>query len=94
MQFDLKKFFATGKQPYHAEFQCDLSGRDFAGAQIPQPVTVYFDAQIDGSEVWLNLRAKAMVHGECARCLDPVVQEETVEAEWTVKERVFDRSGF
>ena len=34
MQFDLKKFFATGKQPYHAEFQCDLSGRDFAGAQI------------------------------------------------------------
>lgn len=42
------------------------SGRDFAGAQIPQPVTVYFDAQIDGSEVWLNLRAKAMVHGECA----------------------------
>ena len=21
MQFDLKKFFATGKQPYHAEFQ-------------------------------------------------------------------------
>ena len=32
MQFDLKKFFATGKQPYHAEFQCDLSGRDFAGA--------------------------------------------------------------
>lgn len=58
MQFDLKKFFATGKQPYHAEFQCDLSGRDFAGAQIPQPVTVYFDAQIDGSEVWLNLRQR------------------------------------
>lgn len=94
MQFDLKKFFATGKQPYHAEFQCDLSGRDFAGAQIPQPVTVYFDAQIDGSEVWLNLRAKAMVHGECARCLDPVVQEETVEAEWTVKEQDLDDPDF
>lgn len=68
--------------------------RDFAGAQIPQPVTVYFDAQIDGSEVWLNLRAKAMVHGECARCLDPVVQEETVEAEWTVKEQDLDDPDF
>ena len=39
MQFDLRKFIATGTQPYHAEFPCDLSARDFAGARIEQPVT-------------------------------------------------------
>ena len=32
MQFDLRKFIATGARPYHAEFPCDLSAKDFAGA--------------------------------------------------------------
>ena len=44
MQFDLRKFIATGTQPYHAEFPCDLSARDFAGARIEQPVTASFSA--------------------------------------------------
>ena len=35
----------------------------------------------------MTLRANALVHGECARCLDPVEREETVQAEWTVRER-------
>ncbi len=41
MQFDLRKFIAAGRQPYHAEFQCDLSAKDYAGARIPQPVTLF-----------------------------------------------------
>ena len=64
MQFDLRKFIATGVKPYHAEFQCDLSAYDYAGARIPQPVTAVFDAQTDGDEVQITLRAKASVHGE------------------------------
>ena len=48
MQFDLRKFIATGTQPYHAEFPCDLSARDFAGARIEQPVTASFTAEPDG----------------------------------------------
>lgn len=51
MQFDLRKFIATGRQPYHAEFQCDLSAHDYAGARIPQPVTVVFEAETDGDEI-------------------------------------------
>ena len=94
MQFDLRKFIATGTKPYHAEFPCDLSARDFAGARIEQPVTACFDAETDGDEVRMTLRAKALVHGECARCLDPVEREETVEAEWTVKERDLDDPDF
>ena len=59
MQFDLRKFIATGTQPYHAEFPCDLSVRDFAGARIEQPVTASFTAEPDGDEVRMTLRAKA-----------------------------------
>ena len=84
MQFDLRKFIATGVKPYHAEFQCDLAAYDYAGARIPQPVTAVFDAQTDGNEVQITLRAKASVHGECARCLDPVSREEAVDTEWIV----------
>ena len=94
MQFDLRKFIATGTQPCHAEFPCDLSARDFAGARIEQPVTASFTAEPDGDEVRMTLRAKALVHGECARCLDPVEREETVEAEWTAKERDLDDPDF
>ena len=57
MQFDLRKFIATGTQPYHAEFPCDLSARDFAGARIEQPVTASFTAEPDGDEVRMTLRA-------------------------------------
>ena len=63
MQFDLRKFIATGRQPYHAEFQCDLSAHDYAGARIPQPVTVVFEAETDGDEVlqqsWFSMRRSA-----------------------------------
>ena len=94
MQFDLRKFITAGVKPYHAEFQCDLSAYDYAGARIPQPVTAVFDAQTDGDEVQITLRAKASVHGECARCLDPVTREETVDTEWIVKERDLDDPDF
>ena len=54
MQFDLRKFITAGAKPYHAEFQCDLSAYDYAGARIPQPVTAVFDAQTDGDEVQIT----------------------------------------
>ena len=94
MQFDLRTFIATGTQPYRAEFQCDWSARDYAGARIEQPVDAVFTAEPDGDEVRMTLRAKALVHGECARCLDPVEREEAVEAEWTAKERDLDDPDF
>ena len=94
MQFDLRKFIATCTQPYHAEFLCDLSAKDFAGARIEQPVPACFEAETDGEEVRMTLRANALVHGECARCLDPVERQETVEAEWTAKERDLDDPDF
>lgn len=71
MQFDLRKFIVSGTKPYAAEFQCDLSAKDFAGARIEQPVTARFEAVPDGEEIRMTLRANALVHGECARCLDP-----------------------
>lgn len=94
MQFDLRKLIVSGTKPYTAEFQCDLSAKDFAGARIEQPVTARFEAVPDGEEIRMTLRANALVHGECARCLDPVTREETVDTEWTVKERDLDDPDF
>ncbi len=94
MQFDLRKFITTGTRPYHLDFECDLSGRDFSGARVLQPVPVSFDAELDGGEARMTLRAKASVHGECARCLDPVESEETVDVQWTVKQRDLDDPDF
>ena len=94
MQFDLRKFIVSGTKPYVAEFQCDLSAKDFAGARIEQPVSARFEAVPDGDEIRMTLRANALVHGECARCLDPVEREETVQAEWTVRERDLDDPDF
>ena len=59
-----------------------------------QPVTARFEAVPDGEEIRMTLRANALVHGECARCLDPVEREETVQAEWTVRERDLDDPDF
>ena len=85
MQFDLRKFITAGAKPYHAEFQCDLSAYDYAGARIPQPVTAVFDAQTDGDEVQITLRAKASVHGELfVRC------GFEIESEIALKEEVTD----
>ena len=94
MQFDLRKFIVSGRQPYHAEFLCDLSAWDFAGARITEPVPAVFDAETDGEEVRMTLRANALVHGACARCLDPVVRKETVDAEWTARERDLEDPDF
>ena len=63
------------------------------GEKVSAP-TASFTAEPDGDEVRMTLRAKALVHGECARCLDPVEREETVEAEWTAKERDLDDPDF
>ena len=41
-----------------------------------------------------GLQYQRQWHGECARCLDPVTREETVDTEWIVKERDLDDPDF
>lgn len=86
MQFDLKKFFQTGRVPYHAELQLDLSDYDFSGYQITQPVTGTFDAALNGEGVVLRLSLHALAQAECARCLTPVEYPCSLEQEWLVRE--------
>lgn len=94
MQFDLRRFIASGRADWQQTFECSLSGRDFAGARIEEPVTASFTAQADGDEVRMTLQASASVHGECARCLDPVCFQAQVDAEWTARERDLDDPDF
>lgn len=94
MQFDLRRFMASGRTDWEQTFDCDLSGRDFSGARIQGPVTARFAAAEDRDEVHMTLQASASVHGECARCLDPVCLEAKVDAEWTARERDLEDPDF
>ncbi len=87
MQFDLKKFFQTGREPYRAAFTLDLSEYDFPGYQIPQPVTGSFTASPTGEGILLELQVSASVDAECARCLEPVHQDYPFKREWLVREQ-------
>lgn len=86
MQFDLKKFLQTGRDPYRAELNFDLSGYDFPGYRVNKPVVGVFTAQPTGDGVVIDLTVEACVDAECARCLDEVHQECSIQREWLVRE--------
>ena len=94
MQFDLRKFIVSGTKPYAAEFQCDLSAKDFAGARIEQPVTARFEAVPDGEEIRDDAAGKRIGARRVRPLPRPVEREETVQAEWTVRERDLDDPDF
>ncbi len=94
MLFDLQKFFSMGGNPTEKRFTADLSARDFCGAHIPAPVEAVFTAERQEDEVWLHLTASAEVRGVCARCLDAVVQQQAVDAVWTVKKKDLEDPDF
>ena len=94
MLFDLRKFFSVGPSPQEKHFTAILSERSFYGARISAPVAACFTATRENGEILLHLTAKAEIRGECARCLDPVAREETVDAEWTLQEKDLDDPDF
>ena len=50
MQFDIRSFFKNGKTPFTAQFLADLSGEDFDGSVVSEPVRCSFEAHstLDG----------------------------------------------
>lgn len=87
MQFDLRKFLYVGQKPYHNHFTTDLSGDDFPGYRVEQPVDAVVDVTTDGETLDLALEVKAQISGECARCLDPVTQDLEFSRNWTLRQR-------
>ena len=94
MRFDLRKYFSAGASPSEKSFTADFSQRDFSGARIPAPVAACLTAERSLGEIRLHLDASAQITGECARCLDPVSEQETVSADWTVHEKDLDDPDF
>ena len=95
MQFDLRKFIASRHdnptmQSFSVIYLRTIMPVQGSRSRSQPSLT----QQTDGDEVRMTLRAKASVHGECARCLDPVTREETVDTEWIVKERDLDDPDF
>ena len=85
MQFDLKQFLRTGRVPYSAALECDLSGYDWPGYEPVGPITGEFFAALDrDGKAQLQLALKAEVTTPCARCLAPAFYSCSIERGWSV----------
>lgn len=85
MQFDLKQFLRTGRVPYSAALECDLSGYDWPGYEPVGPITGEFFAALDrDGKAQLQLALKAEVTAPCARCLAPAFYSCSIEQGWSV----------
>lgn len=85
MQFDLKQFLRTGRVPYSAALECDLSGYDWPGYEPVGPITGEFFAALDrDGKAQLQLALKAEVTAPCARCLAPAFYLCSIERGWSV----------
>ena len=85
MQFDLKQFLRTGRVPYSAALECDLSGYDWPGYEPVGPITGEFFAALDrDGKAQLQLALKAEVTAPCARCLAPAFYSCSIERGWSV----------
>ena len=84
MQFDLKQFLRTGRVPYEAALERDLSGWDWPGYEPVGPVTGEFRAAPDeNGKVQLYLSLQAKVTAPCARCLEPAFSSCSIERHWS-----------
>lgn len=85
MQFDLKQFLRTGRVPYSAALECDLSGYDWPGYEPVGLITGEFFAALDrDGKAQLQLALKAEVTAPCARCLAPAFYSCSIERGWYV----------
>ena len=85
MQFDLKQFLRTGRVPYSAALECDLSGYDWPGYEPVGPITGEVFAALDrDGKAQLQLALKAEVTTPCARCLAPAFYSCSIERGWSV----------
>ena len=94
MQFDIRSFFKNGKTPFTAQFLADLSGEDFDGSVVSEPVRCSFEAHSTLDGVAITLRIEAKADSECARCLAPVHESYDFSVDYLVRERELDDPDF
>ncbi len=94
MHFDLKTFLREGRTPYHKTLQLDLSGQDFPGYRVTQPVCGSFTAEPTPEGAELRCSFSAVVEAECGRCLTEVQQQFTLDRCWELRERDLDSPEF
>lgn len=92
MLFDLKKIFATYDAPIHSTESMDLSGEDFPGYTVENPVTAKFTATLEGSVMKLDMQIAVMVLAQCARCLDDIRKEFVIEKTYMIRDAEWKNS--
>jgi uncharacterized protein len=86
MLLDIKRLFGHGELPVHTQETLDLSGEDFPGYTVNDAVCVAVDAVPAGGVVELRITVQAVIHYECARCLEPSQQAFTAEKSYTIRQ--------
>ena len=94
MQFDLRSFLESGRKPYQAHFETDLTQSDLNGYTVSEPVLCDFTATLTDDGAALLLCVKACVHAECARCLEPLTRNYDFEREYFVRQRDLEDPDF
>lgn len=84
MQFDLNQFLTKSTIPAEREFVLECNEQDFSGYRIEPPCNVQFSAKHEGSRAMLEISLSVKVQTECARCLEPVVQEFELNQQYVV----------
>lgn len=85
-RLDIRGMLLERQEPAQGEEVFDLSGRDFSGFSVPQPVRVSYTAAVKNGEVLLRLQFTAGLSAECARCLSPAVMDLPVNLEAHLRE--------
>ena len=94
MQFDLRSFHESAKNPYHTEFSTALSQADFGGFTLAAPAECAFTATptLDGTALLLCVKAK--IQAECARCLEPLTRCCELTRDYLVRDRDLEDPDF
>ncbi len=86
MLLDLKRIFGAYDAPVTAQLTFDLSGEDFPGYAVPEPVRASVTATLCGHVLELALTVEAKAVFECARCLAECERLFSVERVYSVRE--------
>lgn len=86
MLLDIRRIFSNYDAPVRAHETLDLSGEDFPGYTVPDPVEVDFTAALEGRVLQLNIVIRARASFECARCLEPSQQDFCVDRTYPIRE--------
>lgn len=90
MLLDVRKLLSPAAESVRGGGELDFSARDFEGFTVPLPAAVQWLATPQNGAAQLWLQVKAVLHADCARCLEPAQRELLVEKTYRLAQSDLD----